>query len=195
MATCLKRSSKPLERLQQHQRGANAATTTGSRSRRASATGSGEVPTRRSTREAAAPPVPALRELICPVCRTILREPVTLPCAHNLCLGCLRGTVEHSSLSCPLCRQRVGSWLRHRTRPESLINAELWQLIRTRYPQELAAAIAADNSGAGSSSVAAAAADNEEVASLDPGEYEGEWCSFFLLVWCLAVCVCIRMCV
>ncbi|KAK0171850.1 hypothetical protein PV328_005247 [Microctonus aethiopoides] len=32
-----------------------------------------------------------LRDLMCPVCRGILIEPVTLPCSHNLCLRCLKG--------------------------------------------------------------------------------------------------------
>lgn len=78
-----------------------------------------------------------LRDFICPVCRGILIEPVTLPCTHNLCLRCLKGTFEHNSLSCPLCRVRVGSWLRTATKSETLVNNALWQLIRTRFPNEV----------------------------------------------------------
>lgn len=78
-----------------------------------------------------------LRDVICPVCRGILIEPVTLPCTHNLCLRCLKGTFEHNSLSCPLCRVRVGSWLRSATKSETLINSELWDLIRSRFPKEI----------------------------------------------------------
>ncbi|OXU22109.1 hypothetical protein TSAR_000661 [Trichomalopsis sarcophagae] len=118
MATYLKRPSKLFERL--------AAVSSKNSSSNSS---SSEEPQRQQ---------PQLRELICPVCRSLLREPVTLPCAHNLCLSCLRGTVEHSSLSCPLCRQRVGSWLRTATnRQDSLVNDELWQLIRRTFPEEL----------------------------------------------------------
>ncbi|CAL7942896.1 unnamed protein product [Xylocopa violacea] len=79
----------------------------------------------------------SLRDLMCPVCRSILIEPVTLPCAHNLCLKCLKGTFEHNSLSCPLCRVRVGSWLRTATKSETLVNNNLWELIRTKFSKEV----------------------------------------------------------
>ncbi|XP_066581863.1 E3 ubiquitin-protein ligase rnf168-like isoform X2 [Prorops nasuta] len=78
-----------------------------------------------------------LRDLMCPVCRGILIEPVTLPCTHNLCLRCLKGTFEHNSLSCPLCRVRVGSWLRTATKSETLVNTGLWELIRSKFPKEV----------------------------------------------------------
>lgn len=78
-----------------------------------------------------------LRDLMCPVCRGILIEPVTLPCTHNLCLRCLKGTFEHNSLNCPLCRLRVGSWLRTATKSETLVNHGLWELIRTKFPKEV----------------------------------------------------------
>ncbi|XP_012535646.2 uncharacterized protein LOC105836266 [Monomorium pharaonis] len=78
-----------------------------------------------------------LRDLKCPICCGILIEPVTLPCTHNLCLRCLRGTFEHNSLSCPMCRVRVGSWLRTATKSETLVNHGLWELIRTRFPKEV----------------------------------------------------------
>ncbi|KOC70761.1 E3 ubiquitin-protein ligase RNF168 [Habropoda laboriosa] len=79
----------------------------------------------------------SLRDLICPVCRSILIEPVTLPCTHNLCLKCLKGTFEHNSLSCPLCRVRVGSWLRTATKTETLVNSGLWELIQTKFSKEV----------------------------------------------------------
>ncbi|XP_017882047.1 uncharacterized protein LOC108626104 [Ceratina calcarata] len=79
----------------------------------------------------------SIRDLMCPVCRSILIEPVTLPCTHNLCLKCLKGTFEHNSLSCPLCRVRVGSWLRRATKTETLVNSELWHLIRTKFAKEV----------------------------------------------------------
>ncbi|KAL0109024.1 hypothetical protein PUN28_014253 [Cardiocondyla obscurior] len=78
-----------------------------------------------------------LRDLTCPICRGILIEPVTLPCTHNLCLRCLQGTFEHNSLSCPLCRVRVGSWVRTATRSETLVNHGLWELIRSKFPKEV----------------------------------------------------------
>ncbi|XP_011496974.1 PREDICTED: uncharacterized protein LOC105361480 [Ceratosolen solmsi marchali] len=131
MATYLKRSSKLLERLAAVNSGRTNNSNTSS--------------TRNNNRISIEP---LLRDVICPVCRTILREPVTLPCAHNLCLRCLRGTVEYNSLSCPLCRQRVGSWLRNATKTESLVNIELWHLIRRRFPDELELAVG-ESSGDG----------------------------------------------
>ncbi|XP_058800407.1 titin-like [Phymastichus coffea] len=102
----------------------------------------------------------SLLELICPVCRTILREPVTLPCAHNLCLRCLQGTVQHNSLTCPLCRQRLGSWLRAATKSENLVNAELWQLIRRSFPREL-------DQAASVTAVAGTSSTGHSVAAVD----------------------------
>ncbi|XP_071857873.1 uncharacterized protein [Bombus fervidus] len=87
----------------------------------------------------------SLRDLICPVCRSILIEPVTLPCTHNLCLKCLKGTFEHNSLSCPLCRIRVGSWLRTATKTETLVNNGLWELIRTKFSKEVESKYSGDD--------------------------------------------------
>lgn len=44
---------------------------------------------------------------------------------------------EHNSLSCPLCRIRVGSWLRTATKTETLINNSLWELIQTKFSKEV----------------------------------------------------------
>lgn len=78
-----------------------------------------------------------LRDLLCPVCRAILIEPVTLPCEHNLCLSCLNGTIQHNNLNCPLCRTRVGSWLRTNSKSNTLVNIRLWEIIRTKFPKEV----------------------------------------------------------
>lgn len=87
----------------------------------------------------------SLRDIICPVCRSILIEPVTLPCTHNLCLKCLKGTFEHNSLSCPLCRVRVGSWLRTATKTETLVNNGLWDLIQTKFSKEVESKYSGDD--------------------------------------------------
>lgn len=80
-----------------------------------------------------------LSDLMCPVCRGILIEPVTLPCAHSLCLRCLNGTIQHNSLSCPLCRVRVGSWLRTATKSSTLVNDGLWKSIKAKFSKEIQA--------------------------------------------------------
>lgn len=50
----------------------------------------------------------------CPVCSELIEEPVTLPCHHELCLVCFRGSVDAGNLHCPLCRQRISNWARRR---------------------------------------------------------------------------------
>ncbi|XP_075426347.1 E3 ubiquitin-protein ligase RNF168 [Ascaphus truei] len=75
-------------------------------------------------------------ECLCPICREILQEPVTLPCGHTLCSPCFQMTVEKASLCCPFCRRRVSSWARHRARTRTLVNSELWETIQRQYPDE-----------------------------------------------------------
>ncbi|XP_053545727.1 E3 ubiquitin/ISG15 ligase TRIM25-like [Bombina bombina] len=52
-------------------------------------------------------------EVTCPICLSIYRDPVTLSCGHNYCLGCIEsvlGTQEGSGLySCPECRKRFSN--------------------------------------------------------------------------------------
>lgn len=75
-----------------------------------------------------------LEEAVCPVCLEIFLEPVTMPCRHSVCLPCFKRTVELSSLCCPLCRLRVSSWARRHTRDRTLVNTELWDLVRQSHP-------------------------------------------------------------
>ncbi|KAK1786060.1 hypothetical protein P4O66_017790 [Electrophorus voltai] len=76
-----------------------------------------------------------LEEARCPVCLEILLEPVTMPCRHSVCLHCFKRTVEFTSLCCPLCRLRVSSWARKQSREKSLVNIELWEMVRQSYPE------------------------------------------------------------
>lgn len=69
------------------------------------------------------------------MCSEILLEPVTMPCGHSVCLHCFQRTVKLTSLCCPLCRLRVSSWARKQSREKSLVNAELWDLIRLSHPE------------------------------------------------------------
>ncbi|XP_077063777.1 E3 ubiquitin-protein ligase RNF169 isoform X1 [Siphateles boraxobius] len=77
----------------------------------------------------------SLEEARCPVCSEILLEPVTMPCGHSVCLHCFQRTVKLISLCCPLCRLRVSSWARKQSREKSLVNTELWELVRLSHPE------------------------------------------------------------
>ena len=76
-----------------------------------------------------------LEEARCPICSEILLEPVTMPCSHSVCLHCFKRTVGLTSLCCPLCRLRVSSWARKQSREKSLVNTELWDIVRRSYPE------------------------------------------------------------
>ncbi|XP_028028260.1 E3 ubiquitin-protein ligase RNF168-like [Bombyx mandarina] len=78
-----------------------------------------------------------LKDLICSICQSILVEPVTLPCFHDFCHRCFNGSVENNALCCPLCRLRIGSWLRTATKRKTLVNLELWSFIQNKFPQEI----------------------------------------------------------
>ncbi|KAE8588998.1 hypothetical protein XENTR_v10022848 [Xenopus tropicalis] len=72
-------------------------------------------------------------ELSCPLCREIYTDPVTLPCGHNYCRGCIgrywdwqEGIEE--DLTCPECRHRYWG------RPELNINVTLSSLVQRLLP-------------------------------------------------------------
>ncbi|KAJ2946303.1 hypothetical protein O0L34_g12339 [Tuta absoluta] len=86
-----------------------------------------------------------LKDVVCSICQSILVEPVALPCFHYFCHGCFNGSIENNALCCPLCRLRIGSWLRTATKQNSLVNVELWNFIRNKFPKEIAAKLKGDD--------------------------------------------------
>jgi len=53
---------------------------------------------------------------VCPVCLEDIRDPVVLPCHHELCKDCFGVTLAVATVSCPLCRKRMSSWARKNAR-------------------------------------------------------------------------------
>ncbi|XP_028164170.1 E3 ubiquitin-protein ligase RNF169-like isoform X2 [Ostrinia furnacalis] len=79
-----------------------------------------------------------LKDVFCSICHSILIEPVTLPCFHAFCHNCFNGSIENNALCCPLCRLRIGSWLRTATKQKNLVNVELWNYIKSKFSYEIA---------------------------------------------------------
>ncbi|XP_043206905.1 E3 ubiquitin-protein ligase RNF168-like [Amphibalanus amphitrite] len=75
----------------------------------------------------------------CPVCLSVLLEPVTMPCRHTLCRPCFDSTVEQSAMSCPLCRTRISVWLRRARRAGTLVDEALWARLKTTFPDKVQA--------------------------------------------------------
>ncbi|PAA67044.1 hypothetical protein BOX15_Mlig005407g1 [Macrostomum lignano] len=94
----------------------------------------------------------------CPICVSILTKPVRLPCGHVLCLECLQtSTASWSALVCPMCRKRIGVWLRRRAKdPEALVDAKLWSAVQNRHPNYCRARLAGMSAHEAEASIAAA---------------------------------------
>lgn len=78
-----------------------------------------------------------LRDFMCPICLSLLIEPVTLPCKHEFCKVCFKESVEKATLCCPLCRLRVSSWSRKATNEGTLVNNDRWKLIQRLFPEQV----------------------------------------------------------
>ncbi|KAK7002562.1 E3 ubiquitin-protein ligase RNF168 [Biomphalaria glabrata] len=76
-------------------------------------------------------------ECMCPVCISLLIQPVTFPCNHSLCLKCYKETVEKANLSCPVCRKRISVWARKAAKENKLINMEKWKDIQEAFPEKV----------------------------------------------------------
>ncbi|XP_050688060.1 E3 ubiquitin-protein ligase rnf168-like isoform X2 [Eriocheir sinensis] len=92
---------------------------------------------------------PSLEDVTCPICLSLLLEPVTLPCHHSLCLQCFQEHVSITSLACPMCRTRISVWVRKNTKTKTLVDAKLWRAIKNHFPAQLEARLAGleDDSG------------------------------------------------
>ncbi|KAM9827408.1 E3 ubiquitin-protein ligase TRIM39-like [Neosynchiropus ocellatus] len=60
----------------------------------------------------------------CCICLDVYSDPVSLPCAHNFCIGCIEGFWDsQNTCECPLCKTQF------RSRPKLRINKEFEEMI------------------------------------------------------------------
>ncbi|KAL1442092.1 hypothetical protein MTO96_031010 [Rhipicephalus appendiculatus] len=88
-------------------------------------------------------------DVTCPVCLSMVVEPVTMPCAHEVCKSCFTSTVLMANKECPMCRMRIASWARRAAREGTLVNRARWELIKTRFPRQVARRLSGEDSRAG----------------------------------------------
>ncbi|OCT77292.1 E3 ubiquitin-protein ligase TRIM11 [Xenopus laevis] len=74
-------------------------------------------------------------EVTCTICLSIYTEPVTLPCGHNFCQGCINKTWDwqegvEEKPPCPECRERF------RRRPELIKNLRLRNIAEHFLPEQ-----------------------------------------------------------
>jgi hypothetical protein len=73
--------------------------------------------------------------LHCPVCISVAVRPVTTPCGHTFCRGCLRSALQRAAARCPTCRTSLPG------DPQALtVNFALWATIQALFPALAAAA-------------------------------------------------------
>ncbi|XP_042855867.1 E3 ubiquitin-protein ligase rnf168-like isoform X2 [Penaeus japonicus] len=74
-----------------------------------------------------------LADVKCPICLSILIEPVTMPCSHTLCMPCFVQNVAQTALACPLCRKRISVWVRRSSKANKLVDKRLWDKIQEKF--------------------------------------------------------------
>lgn len=76
-------------------------------------------------------------DAFCYICRSVLIEPVTVPCLHVFCFTCFERSMQETSYSCPLCRRRISNWVRTAKKGDKLVNRELWKQIKEQFKEQV----------------------------------------------------------
>ncbi|EAW13919.1 putative ATP-dependent protease (CrgA) [Aspergillus clavatus NRRL 1] len=74
-------------------------------------------------------------ELDCQVCYSLVTDPVTTPCGHTFCRGCVATVLDHSDL-CPICRRKLNMSLTVHLEPT---NRRIVGLAELLFPEQVAA--------------------------------------------------------
>jgi len=78
-----------------------------------------------------------LMDVSCPICLSILVEPVEMPCKHTVCSPCFQDILTHANTSCPICRTRLSTWCRKATKQKNLVSEKLWNYIKDNFGAEV----------------------------------------------------------
>ncbi|KAI9368820.1 hypothetical protein BJX61DRAFT_550077 [Aspergillus egyptiacus] len=73
-------------------------------------------------------------ELDCQVCYALILDPLTTPCGHTFCRGCVAMALTHSNL-CPTCRRKLNM---SSSVQSERINKRLSDIIESIFPEEAA---------------------------------------------------------
>ncbi|XP_071798024.1 uncharacterized protein [Asterias amurensis] len=101
-----------------------------------------------------------LSDCKCPICMSILIEPVRMPCNHELCMPCFRQNVEEANFTCPMCRLRISNWARRCARENKLVDERRWRQIREAFPAQCQRRLAGEDEEE----------EEEEVLDIIPGK-------------------------
>ena len=71
-------------------------------------------------------------EFRCPLCCKLLYEPVTTPCGHTFCRGCLMRSLDHAN-RCPMCRTVL-----HTSARKYPISVSLQHIVGKHFPKQTA---------------------------------------------------------
>ncbi|OZJ01655.1 hypothetical protein BZG36_05565 [Bifiguratus adelaidae] len=71
-----------------------------------------------------------ITELECQLCFLLLYEPITTPCGHTFCRGCILRSIDHNT-KCPLCRHQLPSYTFF---SKHALNSMMQTLILTLFP-------------------------------------------------------------
>lgn len=112
----------------------------------------------------------SVSDVTCPVCLSLVVEPVTMPCSHEVCYACFSSTVLIANKECPMCRTRIASWARRAAREGTLINRKRWELIKRLFPGQVQRRLSGEESRAGTPQLSV----GPRLLSA-PGEIRQEW--------------------
>ncbi|KAJ3104200.1 hypothetical protein HDU97_009455 [Phlyctochytrium planicorne] len=71
-----------------------------------------------------------VQSLDCTLCFSMIQDPVTSPCGHTWCRGCLLQSLSHAT-SCPLCRRNLPPYTYFERRPRNRILHSLIEFVQT----------------------------------------------------------------